>query len=124
MATRPHGVMRPFAFLKKFVWILGHLSLVMFLLLLIFIMLAMALYFAEHGQHFANSPHSYKDSFYLSAVTALTIGYGDFVPHTTLGRWISLLLALTGITFTGIIAAAAVKALEMQMREREHSENE
>lgn len=119
MATRPCGVVRPFAFLKKFVWVPGHVSLAMFLLMLIFMALATALHLVKHGQHFANSLHSFKDSFYLGAATALTIDYGDYVPPTTPGRWISLLLALTSITFTGIIAAA-VKALEM--RDCEHSE--
>lgn len=111
--------MRPFGFLQKFVRILGEVSMVLVLLLVLFIVLATGLYFAERGLSYATSPHSYVDSVYFSAVTALTIGYGDFVPHSGIGRGISLALALIGVTLTGIIAAAAVKALELQIREAE-----
>jgi len=111
--------MRPYAFLRKFIRILGEVSLVMLLLLMVFLALATGLYFAERTQNFLNSPHNYQDSLYLSAVTALTIGYGDYVPHSTMGRCIALMLALTGVTLIGIVAGAAIKALELQFREHE-----
>ena len=78
----------------------------------------MLLYFAELHQHFQNSPQGFAEVLYLSAVTALTVGYGDFVPHTVIGRCLSLGLALQGIMLTGIVAAVAVKALEVQYREK------
>jgi len=49
---------------------------------------------------------------YLSFITALTIGYGDLTPHTSLGKVISILLGMIGMVFTGIMVAAAIKSLE------------
>jgi voltage-gated potassium channel len=69
-------------------------------------------------QHFQNSPQGFGEVLYLSAVTALTIGYGDLVPHTVIGRCLSLGLALLGIMLTGIVAAVAFKAIEVQYREK------
>lgn len=110
-------MLNPFRFLQKFLSVLGAVSLVLLLLFGIFVGLATVVFFAEAGQNFDNSPTSFTESLYFSAVTALTIGYGDFVPHSFLGRCASLLLGLLGITLTGIIAAAAVRALQLQMDE-------
>ena len=64
-----------------------------------------------------NSPSRFGKSLYFSAVTALTSGYGDIVPHSIVGRCASLLLGLPGITLTGIVAVAAVRALQLQMEQ-------
>lgn len=53
---------------------------------------------------------SFGDSCYFSFVTGLTIGYGDIVPKTTIGRLVALLIGWVGIIFTGINVAAAVRA--------------
>jgi voltage-gated potassium channel len=110
-------VLSPFRFLHQLARVLGALSLVLTLLCIVFLGLAVTLYYAERGQQYRNSPHGFGESLYFSGVTALTIGYGDLVPHTVFGRCICLLLAVVGITLTGIVAAAAVKALELQMQE-------
>jgi voltage-gated potassium channel len=110
-------MLNPFRFLQKFLSVLGAIALVLLLILFAFAGLAAVVYFAENGQHFPNSPSSFAESLYFSAVTALTIGYGDLVPHSILGRCASLLLGLLGITLTGIVAAAAVRALELQIAE-------
>ena len=52
------------------------------------------------------------EALYLSFITALTIGYGDLTPHSPLGKLISIILGIIGIIFSGIIVAAAIKALE------------
>lgn len=50
---------------------------------------------------------SLLDSAYFSVVTIATVGYGDFVPHTALGKIFTI-----GYVFTGIgIFVAAVTAL-------------
>jgi hypothetical protein len=54
---------------------------------------------------------SFGDSFYFSLVTGLTVGYGDIVPKTTIGRIVALTIGWIGIIYTGINVAAAVKAL-------------
>jgi voltage-gated potassium channel len=111
-------VLNPFRFLREFFRVIGALSLVISLLLAEFFALACVLYLAERTQALPGTPQGFAESLYFSAVTGLTIGYGDLVPHTVLGRSISLLLALHGIVLTGIVAAAAVKALEMQIERR------
>ena len=51
------------------------------------------------------------DSFYFTFVTSLTIGYGDFVPRTVAGRFLSILIGIGGILLTGLVVAVGVKAL-------------
>ncbi len=40
---------------------------------------------------------SYFESYYYTIVTIATVGYGDFVPTTTLGRFAATILILLGI---------------------------
>jgi len=48
------------------------------------------------------------DSFYWSFITATTVGYGDLRPVNRTSRVVAILIALVGLTFTGIIIAVAV----------------
>jgi voltage-gated potassium channel len=111
-------MLNPFRFLAIFFSFLGTVGSVIAFLVVCFFAFAVLLYFAEMHQHFQNSPQGFGEALYLSAVTALTIGYGDLVPHTVIGRCLSLGLALLGILLTGIVAGVAVKALEVQYREK------
>ena len=111
-------MLNPFRFLAIFLSFLGAVRGVIALLVACFFALAILLYFAELHQHFENSPQGFGEVLYLGAVTALTVGYGDLVPHTLTGRCLSLCLALLGIMLTGIFAAVAFKALEVQYREK------
>ncbi|MBP9820716.1 two pore domain potassium channel family protein [Candidatus Saccharibacteria bacterium] len=40
---------------------------------------------------------SYFDSYYYTIVTIATVGYGDFVPTTTIGRFAATILIILGI---------------------------
>lgn len=51
------------------------------------------------------------DSLYFTFITGLTIGYGDFVPRTVVGRFLAILIGIGGILLTGLVAAVGVKAL-------------
>ncbi len=51
------------------------------------------------------------EALYFAFITGLTVGYGDIVPTTTVGRIISVFLAFVGILFTGLVIAGAVHAL-------------
>jgi voltage-gated potassium channel len=53
----------------------------------------------------------FADSLYFAVVTGLTIGYGDIVMHTLVGRLIALLIGFIGILFTGLIVAVLVYAI-------------
>ena len=50
------------------------------------------------------------DSIYWAFVTATTVGYGDIRPLKPLSRVLSVLIALIGLTFTGILVALAIDA--------------
>ncbi len=43
------------------------------------------------------------EQLYMSGVTFFTLGYGDVVPHTGLGRLVSVLEAGTGIGFIAVV---------------------
>jgi len=53
---------------------------------------------------------SRSEALYWSFVTATTVGYGDYRPLDGLGRLLSILIALCGVIFTGIIVAIAINA--------------
>lgn len=50
------------------------------------------------------------ESFYWSFVTATTVGYGDIRPVKRSSRVIAIVIALLGLTMTGILIAVAVHA--------------
>ncbi len=57
------------------------------------------------------------DALYFSFITGLTIGYGDILVSSIAGRIIAVLICLVGILVTGMIVAAAVKAVQIMMDE-------
>ena len=59
----------------------------------------------------------FGDALYFSFVTGLTIGYGEIVAKTVLGRLVALLIGLIGIVFTGMVVAVAVRALRESFEE-------
>ena len=48
------------------------------------------------------------DAFYWSFITAFTVGYGDIRPLKKSSRILSVIIALLGIQFTGVIVAITV----------------
>jgi voltage-gated potassium channel len=62
---------------------------------------------------------SFSKAVYFSFITGLTVGYGDIVPGTAIGRIISVLLGLIGILFTGVVVAAAVQAVRYAWEEKQ-----
>ena len=55
------------------------------------------------------------DSFYWSFVTATTVGYGDIRPEKRTSRILAIVIALTGLTLTGILVAVAVHAATLAL---------
>ena len=48
---------------------------------------------------------SLTDSIYFSVVTVATVGYGDITPKTEAGKFLALVLIITGVsTFLGVVA--------------------
>jgi len=50
---------------------------------------------------------------YHALITALTIGYGDITPHTSLGMILSVFIGIIGMVATGIIVALAIQAVRI-----------
>lgn len=64
---------------------------------------------------------TFGHSLYLSAMTALTVGYGDIAPKTTVGRAVCVVIGFLGVVFTGLIIAVATRALAHAVEdERRH----
>ena len=57
------------------------------------------------------------DTIYWSLITATTVGYGDIRPLARLSRVISILIALCGMMFTGIIVAITLNTAILVMEE-------
>ncbi len=59
---------------------------------------------------------SLGDAFYFSIVTITTVGYGDIHPASAAGKWLTIILIVTGVwTFLGVVANAA----EIMLSKRE-----
>ena len=51
------------------------------------------------------------EAIYFALITGLTIGYGDVVPHTTIGKIAAVSIGLLGTLFVGLTVAVANRAL-------------
>ena len=61
----------------------------------------------------------FTDTLYFAFVTGLTIGYGDIVVRTPVGRLVAILIGLVGILFTGLMVAVLVYAVRESFKELE-----
>ncbi|XP_005107423.2 small conductance calcium-activated potassium channel protein 3 [Aplysia californica] len=62
--------------------------------------------------------HSFTESMWLSAITFLTVGYGDLTPETHCGRFIAIVTGLMGLASTALLVAVVAKKLEQTRSER------
>ena len=54
---------------------------------------------------------NHLDALYWAFITATTVGYGDIRPMGRLSKGLSVLIALVGMIFTGIMVALAVNGV-------------
>lgn len=59
----------------------------------------------------------FEDALYFALVTGLTIGYGDIVATTPLGKLVSIVIGFIGILFTGLMVAVLVFAVRETLEE-------
>ncbi|MDH3763470.1 MAG: potassium channel family protein [Gammaproteobacteria bacterium] len=91
-----------FQFIKYFVYGLELAAPLLLFLTLLIVVLGQIVGLRESWSRF--------DSLYWSFITATTVGYGDIRPLRKLCKTFSILIALTGMIFTGIIVALAINA--------------
>lgn len=60
------------------------------------------------------------DAIYWAFITATTVGYGDIRPIRRSSKALSILIALTGMTFTGILVALAINAATVSIGHQDH----
>jgi voltage-gated potassium channel len=103
--------------MQEFGRTLWYLRAVLAGLFMLFVMLTVGMYhFGGAVETVNRTPSPLGQTWYFCAITALTIGYGDVVPTTTFGRIDAVLLGLIGVLFTGLVIAAAVRAIQEAAR--------
>jgi len=76
---------------------------------------AFIVYEAEHPNHGFDS---YPDAVWWAVVTITTVGYGDLVPVTLVGRITATFLMLSGLALLGVVAASLASFLRLEDTER------
>jgi voltage-gated potassium channel len=56
---------------------------------------------------------------YFTLITAMTVGYGDIVPTTAFGRIISVVIAMIGVVYVGLVVAIATRAVAQAVEEKQ-----
>lgn len=74
---------------------------------------ALAVLDAERGAPGANIS-TFGDAIWWAATTVTTVGYGDFFPVTTQGRYVAAVLMVIGIGMVGAVTAAVATTLLTQ----------
>ena len=84
------------------------------LCLLILLMGGLGFWWLEPGIH------SFQDGLWLAFTTAATVGYGDLVPRTHVGRAFSVLVVLLGLAVLSLVTASlAALFVEREVEEEE-----
>ena len=66
---------------------------------------------------------SFVDAFYFTIVTISTVGYGDKVPITPMGRVIGVILMFTGIGIIGVLSGTIASYLLKGFRGERETED-
>ena len=98
-----------FRFLKKIGQL--HFSVIIILSLIIILFGTFSIYLIE-----PETFPSLFDSFWWTMTTLTTVGYGDFYPTTTAGRWIGIFLFIFGIGIIGLLLSKTVDAMTTYTR--------
>lgn len=87
-----------------------HVLKVVKLFLIIFMIFFISsgwFYYFENGLN--KSIETFGDAFYFSVVTLTTVGFGDIIPVTPGGRWVTVLMIISGIILIPLHASQIVK---------------
>lgn len=73
----------------------------------------------------ATTFEDFFDALYWATVTLTTVGYGDMIPVTDIGRFVSMLSSLFGIAIialpSGVITASYLEELRIQKQQKEEA---
>ena len=94
-------------FLKLFFWIIYLVAPLLLFLSFFIIVLGQIVCSIEKWGKF--------DGLYWSFITATTVGYGDIRPLKKVSKALSVIIALIGLMFTGIIIAVTVKTASISL---------
>ena len=84
-----------------------------YLVLATVLVVAIGTVFYHVVEHF-----SYVDAYYFSVVTLVTVGYGDFVPVTTLGKLFTTLYLFVGVGIITTFITYTLKRREAKVATR------
>jgi len=62
----------------------------------------------------------FGDALYFAFITGLTIGYGDIVVKTPVGRILAVLIGFIGVLFSGLVVAAALRAVGESLKKSQN----
>ena len=97
----------------EFLRAVWHLRSVFFTFAFTFFALSLVMYrFGAPVDSITHARASFGETLYFCGVTALTIGYGDVVATTGIGRALAVLIGLYGVLVTGVTTAVAVFAVQ------------
>jgi len=84
---------------------------------------AIGLYILD-GYYRAKGTSGVLDTFWWALVTITTVGYGDVVPHSTLGRLVGLILMVSGVVLVSLFTATIASIfVERKIKEGEGLES-
>ena len=100
--------------LENMIWGYGlKLSRLMVSVFVIIFIFATGFYFTQPYNVSASEivPLSIEQALYLSAIIFSNLGYGEYVPLNTIGKFLLCVESLFGVIFIGFVAAAAYRRI-------------
>ncbi len=82
---------------------MNELVLSFILIIFLIVVCSCLVFFAEHPAQ-PNDFSSIPATMWWSVMTLTTVGYGDMVPHTELGKFLTVIISLAGIAFLAVPA--------------------
>ena len=65
-------------------------------ILMIFFISSGLFFYVEYGLN--PNVNNFGDAFYFTVVALTTVGFGDIIPRSDAGKWVTVLMILSGIT--------------------------